>query len=737
MKIKAFFYKYKYTFMTLILISISVLLAVYIFSGAYKDLVESIKVALNYFIGIFEEKTENTIPPTIPITPSTPDNGIIVLPDNPAIVLARLRVWGLLFISGGTYNIFFSNLLYYTMLLVMWSPAIILSFILIKKLIVAIFLRENTKHGQITLPLKGYLWVSKVSITPSVNYSRNWWQYIKQSKLRFVLITIWALNLNIPSILIPILPYYLYCCFNMTFGNLYEFLKFEILKTKYFLMLGLIVIIPILVILLDKWRISHALNKLRSFEEYNRQVLDGRELVTYKDGVMGCGKTRLMTQEVLEMSVIFTEKALELKNTCKKMFPFFPWLLYELDIEKNIKEKKIYSLASATSYIANIEKEFNEDKHNLFNYNYRKYKPTYYNGLVVNNLFDVLKDYAKLHFIYIFIGSYILSNYPIRESKEMMTVGNTVRWDCDFFNFNKYFDESSYYSKILNFDMLRMLKQFEENDPKNDSLEFGIIAITEADKEQANAVVTMHDSSESPYPNPKNDGITMFEKYIRHRATIMGYCFAVVFKDGQRVMSLNADTRELSTLEHLQKPSKEKNALPFFWIEKTAGKISNFIDRKFLDDKEYYRGDNTLFYYMLMYVSAVLYNFYYRRKNRYGYAIATKVLEAGVMDGKETLVKMYLLFAIVYADAYKTDTHSANFEEKSSKSGTGILNYDSYQKTKMSDTELDKQNSYSGKNLHNPNWKKPYIEKANEEKELKKAMDKAKAKQKVKENLEE
>lgn len=732
MKLKEFCKKYKYTFTTLILICISIVFAIFIFSGAYKDLIESIKLAFNYLIGIFQEKTETTIPPPIPIIPSSPDSGVIILPENPAIIIARLRIWGQMYLTSDTYSFFFSELIYYAMLLMVWSPAIILTFILIKKLIVAIFLHENTKHGQVTLPLKGYLWVSKVSITPSVNYSRNWWQHIKESKLRFVLLIIWALNLNIFSILIPILPYYFYCCFNLSFTNFYDFIKFELSKTKYIFMLGLIIIIPAILIVIDKFRIAYALHKLRSFEEYNRKVLEGRELVTYKDGVMGSGKTRLMTQEVLQESVIFTNKAFELKNVCKKMFPFFPWLLYELDIEKNIKEKKIYSWASAIDYVANLEKEFNEGTHSLFNYNYKKYRNTYYNGLVNNNLFDVLKDYAKLHFLYIFVGSYIVSNYPIRESKEMMTVGNSVRWDCDFFNFDKDFEESSYYSKILDFDYIRMLTKFDES-PIKDSFEFGIISITEADKEQANAVQTLNDSSESPYPNPKNDGISLFEKFIRHHATIMGYCFAVIFKDGQRAMSLNADTREISTLEHLQKPSKEKNALPFFFIEKTAGHISNFIDRKFLDDKEYYRGDNTLFYYTLTYISAVLYNFYYRRKNRYGYAIASKILEAGVMDGKETTVKTYLLFAIVYADAYKTDTHSANFEEKSRKSGTGILNYESYQKTKMSDAELDKQNSYSGKNLHDPDWKKPYIEKANAEKEEKKALDKAKAKKKAKE----
>ncbi len=732
--LKTFCRKNKYSFFTWLLIAVSIILAVFVFNGAYKDLVQSIKIAIDYIVGMFVDTSSGTTPPQP--TPPSDNSGIINLPINLDIFVAKLRIWGLMFVNFGTYSIFFSKLMYYVILLAMWSPLVILTWILLKKLIVAIYLKPNTRHGQYTLPLKCYLAVSKVAIKPPVEYSRNWWEHIKKSKLRIILIAIWCFNLNLPAIVIPLLPYYLYSCFNLNFKNLYSLIKYEIACTKYIAMLGVVIIVPVVIIVLDKLRINTALRRLRAFEEYNRKVLEGRELVTYKDGVMGCGKTKTMTQEILEESVIFTNKAYELKNVCKKMFPFFPWLLYELDIEKNIKAGKMYSWATAVDYIANIEKLYNADSHNLFGYNVKKYKKTYNNGLVKKHLFDVLKDYIKLHFIYIFTGSYIVANYPIRESKQMQTLGNSVRWDCDFFNFDKDYEEASYYSKILDFDYIRMLTKFDPS-PIKDSFEFGIIAITEADKEQKNAPNSIEDSSKSPYPNPKNDGITLFEKFIRHHATVMGYCFAVIFKDGQRAMSLNADTREISTLEHLKKPSKEKNTLPFFFIEKMACRISRFIDEKLIDDKEYYRGDDTLFYYGLIYLSAVLYNFYYRRKNRYGYVIVTKMVEAGVMDGNETLVKLYLLNAIANADVYTTDTHASHFEEKARKSGSGILKYKAYKKVRMSDSELGEQHSTSGNDLHNPDWKKPFIEKAQTEAEEKKAVDKAKAKKKAKEILEE
>ncbi len=51
----------------------------------------------------------------------------------------------------------------------------------------------------------------------------------------------------------------------------------------------------------------------------------------------------------------------------------------------------------------------------------------------------------------------------------------------------------------------------------------------------------------------------------------------------------------------------------------------------------------------------------------------------------------------------------------------------------MSDSELEEQHSTSGNDLHNPDWKQPFIDKANKLKEEKKALAKAEAKKKAQE----
>ena len=59
--------------------------------------------------------------------------------------------------------------------------------------------------------------------------------------------------------------------------------------------------------------------------------------------------------------------------------------------------------------IAKIETAFNDGMHDLYGYDTKKYGTTCNNGISENKLFQVLVDYAKLHFIY-FCQSYEVKN---------------------------------------------------------------------------------------------------------------------------------------------------------------------------------------------------------------------------------------------------------------------------------------------------------------------------------------
>lgn len=735
MKFKAFLDKNKFKIGSIMLICISILCSIFIFSGAYKDLANAAKLSWEFLLHLFNinSSTGGQAPPlpTIPTTPSE-SGGIILLPENSAIFIAKLRVWGLLYINGGTYSRFFVNLLILLTKAMTITMIVVPIFILIKKVVVLLYMKTNNKHGKDTLPLKAFKGLSRFTITPTVSYTKGFVNYLKDSKiLKVLLIIIWVLNLNILSIILPLIPFYIYFCFSFDFTALYEILKYSILNTKYIAILSPFVLVPVGLWIVDKWRQKHAIKRLQGFEEYNQAQLDVADMETCKVGVQGSGKTKNVTNDALSWSVKFTNEAEKRKRICRDMFPHFPWLLFELDIEKGILEERIFNLVTCKDRVIEIESAYNNVEHDLFGYNADLYGMNYYNGIAVEKLFNVLANYAKLHLIYVCQSSFIISNYAIREDKVPMTEGNTIRWNCDFFDFEKDFDKDSYYSKILNFDLLRMGKKIIDNKESN-SLEFGILCIAEADKEQKNAPTTLKDSTDSAYANPKNDGITMTEKLGRHMgAEIMGFCFYKELKDSQRVMSVGADARELCTIEHMLRPSKEKNTLPFFFIEKSIMWLANKLFVNFDDEIRYRRGDNTLIHYFLKYIHKKAFDIYYRRKNRFGYKVGTREIEEGTLDSERRTVKMYECNAKLFSDRYKTDSHLDFFENRVRESESGILKFNSYSGTKMKESEQEQQNSYCYLDMKTPNWKEELTAKANAEKEAEKEKKQAEKKAKA------
>lgn len=743
MKNKLKISNYKYHIGCILLIAVSILLAVFVFKGAYIDLgkacVDSWNYLKQFFSILFADGELDTIvppsPPPTPAPPTTPSEPTPVPPTgiNQALLLAKFRIWGLMFITGDSYKLFAYKLSKVLMVLTQIALVAIPVGLILWKLIKHLFFKPNTKHGQKTLPLKNWLTVSKYSVVPVNSYTRGLIEFVSDSTYtKPILMLIWLLNINALTIIISFIPFYFYFCTSLDFPALWNQIVGTILALRYMALLTPIVIVPVVLYYIDKWRQSMAVNKLERLERKNKDVLEKREISTIKWGPMGTMKTFTLSDQALSLSVMFTEKAEELKDTCKNMFPFFPWLLFELDIEQNIVDGKLYNWAGTKEYVIGIENEFNYDMNDLYKYDYKKYGMDYWNGIAKVNLWTVLQDYARLHFLYVIQGSFIISNYSIRENKVKYTVGNTIRYDNSFYRFEKDDEVNSYYSRILNFDILRMCKTFEEA-KVNTSLEFGIICITEADKEQENDKEIQNDSKQSPYPTPRNDGIAQTEKFIRHRATIMGQCFVAILKDSQRVVSVNIDSRQLATLERMLKPSDYKSALPFFWIDRMIFKIVDRIYQPFNKLMEFNKGNQGLIQHTMTWLHKKVYDHTERLANKYNYRVIQIEYEAGIEDGETTIVKYYLCNAKMFADRYNTATHENFFEMRALESETGITQYESYGATTMTDEEFDKQNSYSRKNMTNPEWKKEYIDKAKTQEKIKNKKDNAIAKKALQE----
>lgn len=709
---------------------ISITLSITVFSGAYVDLVNACvnaaKRIVFYFSGVFGGNFD--APPEI-APPITPPGDIDIIPTSPEYLGLRFEFWSNMLISGDFYAHSWRVLIFYGLRAMQIGMIIIPLIIALYYAVRAIYFHVNNRHGIDTIPLKFHKKISKTLYVPAKNTTAKVANEFSTKKwLKAILILIWALNFNIVSIILELFSFYIYFSITFNFIELYREL-FVIIKRFKFLAIGSGVIIAILGIwIFNKWRYKHAVNKLESLEAYNQEILKLCDISTYKYGVMGAGKTLTMTDQALSIVINDLNEAEESKAVCRKMFPFFPWLLFELDIEKRQNNGEIKNFSHCLDYVDELQTEYDRT-HKIFDYDCDNYGMHYYNGVVVNNIFDVLKDYSRLHRITSRYNSFIISNYAIREDRVPYTEGNTIKWDTSFFTFGRK-PEDSFYSKNLPFDLLRMGKTVG-NEPINKSFEFGIIVITEDDKEQQNAVETINDSPNSPYANPKNDRITLFEKFIRHPATIMGHCYAHLLKDGKRVMSINADTREISTVEEIQKPSKEKSALALFWLDKSLYSVWSKFFNKFEDKMRYLRGDNTLLLHFLKIIDTKLYNNYYRKKNRYGYRVVKIHSQKGTLDNEINVIKYYRCNAKIFADRYKTANREDFFYTRMRECGKGIDDLSEYESTAMTPEDYERQGSYAHLNMSKPDWREPYIEEERKKKAIAKAEAQAEAKRAI------
>lgn len=718
----------KYIFIALV-IALSIALACTLFADAYVDFGNMCVTVFNrvkhYVMVLFELTPSNgeVIPPD-GVAPPIPDIDI-QLPATPEYLGARFELWGNMLISGRTYSVAGGKLLEVStqilqLLLMIVLPLIILLVVLIK----ALYYHQNTKHGRLTPPLRIHNMISSAVYTPLKRGILGAVSTIKGTKaISSILLIIWAFNFNFVTIVLNAVSFYLYFVVTFKFGELYNFVVDIIVSLKYLASFGAVPLIFGGLFLLDKLRKKTGVARLERLEAKNKDVLKGRDVSTYKFGPMGCGKGLCMTDQVLSLSVMDCEQASADMALCRGMFPYFSWINFDFELEEARNRGDIVNLATALDYVDTLELDYQTGRIDLYGYNADKYGLNYYNGIVVVPFFDVLRDYARLYDIYTNVESFIISNYPIREDRVPMTVGNSIRWDNSFFTFARE-PEDSYFSKILDFDILRSRKTMKDA-AVNDSLEYGAIVITEDDKEQMNAVETINESKESPNPSPKNDGMSLSEKMIRSRATIMNHCYIHLLKDGQRTQSINADTREIATLERIDRDRRERWVLPFYWVDKAICCAITRVCGKFIDDMYYYRGDTTLMLHIVKTLNKKAFDHYAKIKNRYTYQIVNIECERGTYDGNISTVKYYLASAKIYANRYNTATLETYFNNKSRQSGMGVRDYRAYGNVIMTDDEREEMQSYMYKELTDPDWRKPYIERAEREKAEQKAKDQA------------
>ena len=97
-------------------------------------------------------------------------------------------------------------------------PIVLALYFLIKKT----YLKENTKHGRDTIPLKAFKAVSSVIYEPVKKFVTEYFSFLKErNKVLKLWTVIWLFNLNIVTIIIEFVAYYLYFAVTLDLVNLY------------------------------------------------------------------------------------------------------------------------------------------------------------------------------------------------------------------------------------------------------------------------------------------------------------------------------------------------------------------------------------------------------------------------------------------------------------------------------------------------------------------------------------
>lgn len=588
---------------------------------------------------------------------------------------------------------------------------------------------QNIDHGAETKPLMLYKRFEK-KVIASVSYAiKDFIGFAKESRLwKAVWGTIIVFSLNLATIAVEILA----CYFTLLGGfNASVYILFY----KLFADLSILSRVPITVwvivalIVISIWRKKTGYNRLRRREMLNRIVIESLSTFVIFFATMGAGKTLSMTDVILSQQQKLREDAREILSEVDFAFPDFPWAEFEQDmkyrmsehviekknwlgiaVERKVIRPSLYNLESIEVYFKNLKKSaerYYDDKNGeyrkfydiavrrgkvkpfLWGYDVEYYGAWHDNALKYEHLYDALRDYAQAYFIYSMTTSMIFSNYAVVTKDTIDDAGNFPLWMTDFFEVPTFdSDIPSMNSHILDNDMLRLGKKFDENNKFKDILEFGLLGYTEGDKERGNMLDTMELKKLVEEVNQKNDNFNGTFKMSRHQATIRNRKFFFAYMDMQRASSINADLKELGDTVKIDSVDSIKMLLPFFDIEEL---IYNFVVPRFVNT--YYkfrhdRGDMNLTMYLMKKVATAINNHYVKSYNTFGCKVEHLVIN------EERKEKYYIMPKKIFSGVFSSDALASFFRMKASRTSLGIKDVPTYRGDKASVDELLRLNSY-------------------------------------------
>ena len=555
--------------------------------------------------------------------------------------------------------------------LVMILGLFALIFFVIKKFVKP---EVTTNTGFESKPLVFYKKVKQAVIEPLKTYVYSLVSFLlNNSFYKNVIIIIFLFSTNLISIVVSFFAFYFYFCGTLNVFNI----PVQLYKLSVDLIIGFDTL-PFAVWLIIGWFVfdyftrKHGYKILLVKEKLNKAVVKLLGLITLIIAPMRGGKTKLQSSMNVTKAQVLREDMLDNMLQVHSHFPHFPFERFIAHLNDFISKGKLKSFRLCELHVAALKKTFDDapSSSNLFEYYYSLYPMRYDNGLVVIDLFEDLCVFVKSYTVYtqptLFIG-----NYSIRELHVLTTKGNFPLWDFDLFK-KPSFDGRGTFGRKLNFDIIRPGKKLGEDKDIYGLLEYGLLAIQEADKEFGNKTETEEMKRNSLATNMKNDFHNKFFKTMGHAGMVNYKSTLSSTMDSQRKGSLGADTHELGLICKIRDESEVKLAVPFFIYRDMIYRLAKRQHAKYKASGWYYRADCTLFHYFIDSVLTSIMRYGEKIYNIFGYTELELELSDGSDEGDKQLVTWYALNKKDKGGLYATDALREMFRRHNARSGKGF-----------------------------------------------------------------
>lgn len=560
----------------------------------------------------------------------------------------------------------------------------------------------NNRYGEKTKPLKAWERLISTPYRAAKRWGVSFVRFFAEHGYWRVFVAVWLFILGVFTVILEFLAYYMWLIIAFDFSTIGK----QIVKLMEDVLLAFSALpwpcwALLTVWIWSCWRRNIAENVVRHNEAKNKGLLAEMPMCLFCVAPPRTGKTTSITDFALSYAAFFRYKALELMQNNFLKFPDFPWILFEKELQCTIVYGNVWNLATVRAWVRLKYGRWQKApaaSGQLYGY---KGALTYNDHLVERSVWEVLENYAQEYFIYWHQTSFILSNYPIRDDFRFKDAGNFPLVDTDFFSRDaREVRSDPQFSHVLDYDMLRLGMRMEADNPHVGALEFGVILISEIDKERKNDLRLREMKLDPELCNPKNDMMNEKFKMMGQDATVENFCFLRFMSDAQRPSSWGADARELTVVLHIEKHTETLNAIPFFWVEDwLIGKYLGWY-RGVWQNARYKWGNDRLITYLLNVLAAKLYGYRLRHINDYGYYRQPLLCESGTLEKENVEEKTYFVaFKKIYAERFATDYFKFFSETQALRCQTGLNDVAVYNGIYPTMDHLAAQNSFFASEL--------------------------------------